>query len=58
MDKDKIYINSDGQTRVVEVPAFGEVKFVIQDGKVLFIETKKTEKIKKVESNKWNLQIS
>lgn len=44
---DKIYINSDGQTRVVEVPTFGEVKFVIQDGKVLFIETKKTEKIKK-----------
>lgn len=52
MGKDKIYINSDGQTRVVEVPAFGEVKLVIQDGKVLFIETKKTEKIKKGESNK------
>ena len=45
MGKDKIYINSDGKTRVVEVPAFGEVVLVVKDGKVVRYEVKSINKL-------------
>lgn len=32
---DKIYIDSKGKNTVVEVPEHGEVKLIIQDGKVI-----------------------
>ena len=42
---DKIYIDSKGKNTVVEVPKFGEVKLVIQDGKVMYIDTNIRQKI-------------
>ena len=35
---DKIYIDSKGKNTVLEVPKFGEIKLVIQDGKVMYID--------------------
>lgn len=35
---DKIYIDSKGKNTVVEVPKYGEIKLVIQDGKVMYID--------------------
>lgn len=35
---DKIYIDSKGKNTVVEVPKHGEIKLVIQDGKVMYID--------------------
>lgn len=42
---DKIYIDSKGKNIVVELPKYGEVKLVIQDGKVMRLETKTTQKL-------------
>ena len=32
---DKIYIDSKGKNTVVELPQHGEIKLIIQDGKVI-----------------------
>lgn len=42
---DKIYINSEGQTRVVEVPKYGEVILIVKDGKVVRYEVKSINKL-------------
>lgn len=42
---DKLYIESKEKSTVIELPKFGEVTLVIQDGKVLRLETKSTQKI-------------
>lgn len=42
---DKIYINSEGQTRVVEVPKYGEIILVVKDGKVVRYEVKSINKL-------------
>ena len=42
---DKIYIDSKGKNTTVELPKYGEVTLVIQDGKVMRLETKTTQKL-------------
>lgn len=42
---DKIYIDSKGKNTVVELPEYGEVTLIIQDGKVMRLETKTTQKL-------------
>lgn len=44
--QDKITICfSDGRQKEVEMPKYGEIKFVVRNGKVADIETNKKEKI-------------
>lgn len=42
---DKVYIDNESGKTTVEIPKFGEVKLIIQDGKVLRLETKITTKL-------------
>ncbi|RGI31868.1 MULTISPECIES: DUF2292 domain-containing protein [Enterococcaceae] len=42
---DKLYIDSKGKNTVIELPKYGEVTLVIQDGKILRLETKTTQKL-------------
>lgn len=42
---DKIYIDSKGKNTVLEVPKFGEVKLIVQDGKVIRKVTTSSEKM-------------
>ena len=42
---DKVYIDSKGKNTTVELPKYGEVTLVIQDGKVMRLETKSTQKL-------------
>ncbi len=42
---DKVYIDSKGKNTTVDLPRFGEVKLIIQDGKTIRIETKTSEKL-------------
>lgn len=42
---DKIYIDSKGKNTVLEIPKHGEVKLIIQDGKVIRKVTTSSEKM-------------
>ena len=42
---DKVYIDSETKSTAVELPKYGEVKLIIQDGKVIRFETKTSQKI-------------
>lgn len=42
---DKVYIDSKGKNTVVELPRHGEVRIVVQDGKVMYLETKTSQKL-------------
>lgn len=42
---DKIYIDSKGKNTTVELPRYGEVTLIIQDGKVIRKVTTISEKI-------------
>ena len=43
---DKVYIDSNKKTEVVDLPQHGTVKLVIQDGKVIRTETTSSQKIR------------
>ncbi|EPI38708.1 hypothetical protein [Enterococcus faecalis] len=36
---DKVYIDNNKKTEVVELPKFGEVKLIVKDGKVVKYDT-------------------
>lgn len=42
---DKVYIDSNNKSTAVELPKHGEVKSIVQDGKVIRFETKTSQKI-------------
>lgn len=42
---DKLYIDSNNKATVVELPQYGTVKVIVQDGKVIRTETTTTQKI-------------
>lgn len=42
---DKVYIDSQSKSTSVDLPKFGEVTLIIQDGKVIRLETKISEKL-------------
>lgn len=42
---DKIFINSKGKNIIVEVPKYGEIKLIIQDGKIIRKITTMSEKV-------------
>ncbi len=42
---DKVYIDSSYKSTAVELPKHGEVKLIVQDGKVIRLETKVSQKI-------------
>ena len=45
MEKDKLYIDTNNKTIKVELPNFGEIRLIVQDGKVIRTETLSSEKI-------------
>lgn len=42
---DKLYIDSNNKAVAVELPQYGTVKVIVQDGKVIRTETTTTQKI-------------
>lgn len=42
---DKVYIDNSKSSTTVELPQHGEVKLIVQDGKVIRYETKTSQKI-------------
>lgn len=42
---DKVYIDSETKSTAVELPKYGEVKLIVQDGKVIRFEIKTSQKI-------------
>lgn len=42
---DKVYIDSTNKSTAVELPKHGEVKLIVQDGKVIRLETKVSQKL-------------
>lgn len=42
---DKVYIDSETKSTSVELPKYGEVTLIIQDGKVVRFETKTSQKL-------------
>lgn len=42
---DKVYIDNSKKSTVVELPKHGEVKLIVQDGKVIRFETKTSQKV-------------
>lgn len=42
---DKIYIDKRNKTVEVELPKYGEIKIVVQDGKVVRTETTSSQKV-------------
>lgn len=42
---DKVYIDSNAKSTSVELPKYGEVTLIIQDGKVVRFETKTSQKL-------------
>lgn len=45
MKQDKIYIDSNNKSTVIEIPQFGEIKLIVQNGKVIRTETTASQKI-------------
>jgi len=44
--KDKVEITfSDGRTKEVKIPDYGNIEITVRNGKVAMIDTKKSEKI-------------
>ena len=42
---DRVYIDNNKTSTAVELPKHGEVKLIIQDGKVIRFETKTSQKL-------------
>lgn len=42
---DKVYIDNSKKSTAVELPQHGEVKLIVQDGKVIRLETKTSQKV-------------
>ncbi len=42
---DKVYIDNNKKSTAVELPKHGEVKLIVQDGKVIRLETKTSQKV-------------
>ena len=45
MEKDKLYIDTNNKSIKVELPNFGEIRLIVQGGKVIRTETLSSEKI-------------
>lgn len=45
MEKDKLYIDANNKSIKVELPNFGEIRLIVQGGKVVRTETLSSEKI-------------
>lgn len=43
---DKVYIDTTNKSVVVELPKFGEIRMVVQDGQVTRVITETSQKIK------------
>lgn len=42
---DKVYIDSNNKSTAVDLPKYGEIKLIVQDGKVIRFETKTSQKV-------------
>lgn len=45
MEKDKLYIDNNKRAITVELPEYGEVRLIIQGGKVIRTETLSSQKV-------------
>lgn len=43
---DKLYLDTNEKNISVELPSFGEVRLIVQDGKVIRTETTESQKIR------------
>lgn len=42
---DKLLLVNDGKETEIEIPQYGEIKVIVQDGKIMRLETTTTQKV-------------